>query len=176
MLIIHTSFFPPESSAPQITVDDIDETPSQTNKDIKESASDYVNYVFGKKKKLEMPDLNTVIIRGFLYRKATFGWDRVWVCLTEENTLFLAANDATKKVLQSLQVTEGVKIEPKKGSDKYPHCMLITGGKFKEALATDVKMEFDTWRLCLEQAAGGGAEIQELLSEDEDGGKALAAS
>ena len=81
----------------------------------------------------------------------------------------MSANESSKKVIQTFQVDLETKIEKKKGSDKYPHGVTIMAGKAKETLATDSKSDYSNWIDFLEGATGS-AEIQELLSEDEDAG------
>ena len=117
-----------------------------------------------------MPDASVAAMKGNLYKKGTFGWDRVWGLFTHDNVIFLSTNETSKKVIQMIQVTSESKIEKKKGSDKYPHAVTISAGKIKETLASDSEAEFGGWIYYLEHAAGC-AEIQELLSEDEGEGK-----
>ena len=138
---------------------------------IKESLS-YENFSFGgkKNKKQEMPDQNTVQMKGYLYKKGKFGWDKVWVVLTYDNTIFMSTNETTKKVSGIIPIGPESKVEEKKSPDKkYPHGLCVASGKSKETLATDSASDFKLWLTYLKQAAGG-ADIQELLSEDEEAG------
>lgn len=117
-----------------------------------------------------MPDVSIATMKGNLYKKGTFGWDRVWVLFTHDNVIFISANETSKKVIQMIPVTSESKIEKKKGPDKHPHAVTISAGKIKETLASESETEFGGWMYYLEHAAGC-AEIQELLSEDEGEGK-----
>lgn len=117
-----------------------------------------------------MPESSTVQAQSYMFKKGKIGWDRVWVVMTYSNIVFMSANETSKKIIQSVAITTDSKIEKKKGSDKYPHGIVMTSGRVKELIATDSKSDFQNWMAFLERAAGC-TEIQELLSEDEDGGK-----
>ncbi|XP_019849255.1 PREDICTED: uncharacterized protein LOC109580477 [Amphimedon queenslandica] len=140
---------------------------------IKESLS-YENFSFGgKKKKQEMPDPSTAQMKGYLYKKGKFGWDKVWVVLTYDNSLFMSTNETSKKVSGVIPLGPESKVEEKKINDKkYPHALWLASGKSKETFATDSASDFNLWLTFLKQASGN-ADIQELLSEDEDAGGEL---
>jgi hypothetical protein len=170
---------PPEENStdapevPEINVLEVEPIPEeiptpthQTLPNIKESRS-YENIVPGKKKKQEMPEPTSFQATGYFFKKATIGWDKVWLGLTFDNGLYMSQSETSKKIIQMIPIAVETKLEKKKGSDKYPHGVIINTGKGKDMLATDSKKDFDYWMSYLEQATGS-AEIMELLSEDED--------
>ena len=161
------------AAVPQITVS-VDEEggtgKGEGTPNIKESLS-YENFSFGgKKKKQEMPDPSSAQMKGYLYKKGKIGWDKVWIVLTYDNSLFMSTNETSKKVSGIIPLGPESKVEEKKSTDKkYSHALWLASGKSKETFATDSASDFKLWLTFLKQASGN-ADIQELLSEDEDGG------
>ena len=121
--------------------------------------------------KKEMPDFRSAQVKGYMFKKGSFGkWEKIWMGLSHDNTLYIAANDTSKKVLGTIAISSDTKIERKKGSEKLPHALLIVSGKSKDTFATASLQDYSMWVYCLEQASAGPNDIQELLSEDEDDG------
>lgn len=117
-----------------------------------------------------MPDPSTAQMKGYLYKKGKFGWDKMWVVLMYDNSLFMSTNETSKKVSAVIPLGPESKVEEKKSTDKkYPHALWLASGKSKETFATDSASDFKLWLTFLKQASGN-ADIQELLSEDEDAG------
>ncbi len=115
-----------------------------------------------------MPDPASSQAKGYMYKKGTFGkWDRVWMMLTTDNILYIGPSETSKKVQGCVPITPDTKVERKKGSEKFPHAVLVTAGKSKDMFATDSLQDYSFWLYCLETATSG---ITELLSEDEDDG------
>ena len=124
----------------------------------------------GLKKKKEMPDFSAAQVKGYMFKKGTFGkWERVWMGLGNDNVLYISTNETSKKVQGTVVITPDTKIEKKKGSERLPHALQVLTGKSKDTFATDSLKDFTMWVFCLEQATGPN-DIQELLSEDEDDG------
>lgn len=153
---------PNSPAIPQIVVPEEEEKPKSN---IRESVS-YENFVPGKKKK-EMPDPSTAQVKGYMYKKGKFGWDKCWVLLSNDNVVYIAPNESSKRIQSLIPITVETKVDRKKGSDKFPHAVQITSGKTKDTFATDSLPDYSMWIYCLENACGC-ADIQELLSEDED--------
>lgn len=133
----------------------------------------YENFSPGgqKKNKKEMPDFSSAQVKGYIYKKGTFGkWEKIWMGLAHDNTLYITTNESNKKIHGTIPITPETKIEKKKGSEKLPHALLIVSGKSKDTFATDSLQDYTMWIYCLEQASAGPNDIQELLSEDEDDG------
>ena len=125
-----------------------------------------------KKKKatgLEMPSLAVITMKGYLYQKGTFSWDKKWCVFTADNTLYIATSETSQRPNTVLVITTDSKVQRKNGPDKCRHAVSLAAGGKKEQLGTDSETDFTSWIDLLEQAAGC-AQIQELLSEDEDGG------
>ena len=114
-----------------------------------------------------MPDSSTAQVKGYMYKKGKFGWDKCWVLLTNDNVVYIAPNETSKKIQSLIAITVETKVERKKGSDRFPHAVQITSGKTKDTFATDSLQDYSMWIYCLENACGC-SDIQELLSEDED--------
>lgn len=132
-------------------------------------SSSYENIAFDKRRRKIMPEISACLVRSCLYRKGTFGWDKVWCVLTQDNTLYITNSESSKKPQQVLSIGLQSKVEKKRGTDKYPNVLqLMVGGK-RELLASDNTTEFLRW-LSLLETATGCANIEELLSEDEGGG------
>ena len=125
-----------------------------------------------KKKKAtgpEMPSPAVITMKSYLYQKGTFSWDKKWCVFTADNTLYIANSETSQRPNTVLSITTDSKVQRKNGPDKCRHAVLLVSGGKKEQLGTDSETEFSSWIDLLEQAAGC-AQIQELLSEDEDDG------
>ena len=166
-------------AAPQITVSvDNESSPgpaASLGGNIRESVStENLSKKKEKKKKQagpEMPPATVVTMKGILYQKATFSWDKRWCVFTTDNTLYVASSESSQRPNAVLAITTDSKVQRRNGPDKYRHAVqvqVVPGGK-KELFATDSESDFTSWIGLLEQAAGC-AQIQELLSEDEEDG------
>ena len=176
----------PQTSAdgdmvPQITVSPEEGgaplSPTTPQSSLRESVStENLSKKKEKKKKQagpEMPPATVITMKGALYQKATFSWDKRWCVFTTDTVLYIASSEASQRPLAVLPITTDSKVVRKKGPDRYRHAVQLVAGGKKELMATDSESEFNTWIDLLESAAGC-AQIQELLSEDEeDGGEVV---
>ncbi len=175
-IIINTIIIIIDVDIPQITVSSSQEgsPEKQPGPNIRNSVS-YENFSSPsnqkKSSRKEMPDFSSAQVKGYLYKKGTFGkWEKIWMGLGHDNTLYITTNESSKKITGTILITSDTKIEKKRGSDKLPHAMLIVTGKSKETFSTNSLQDYTMWLYCLEQASAGPNDIQELLSEDEDDG------
>lgn len=164
---------------PRITIspegdDNGDLTQSSLLGSIKQSVStENISKKKDKKKKKqtgpEMPPATVITMKSILYQKATLKWDKRWCVFTADKSLYIAASETSTNALSVMTVTTDSKVVRKNGPDKYPHAVMLNCGGKKELLATENQSDFDSWISLLETAAGV-AQIQELLSEDEEDG------
>ena len=174
LLLLFTVIISTDNDIPQITVSSSQEgsPQKQTAHNIRNSVS-YENFnspAGQKKAKKEMPDFSSAQVKGYLYKKGTFGkWEKIWMGLGHDNSLYITTNESNKKITGTVAITSDTKIEKKRGSDKLPHALVVNNGKSKDTFATDLLQDYTMWIYCLEQASAVN-DIQELLSGDEDDG------
>ena len=134
----------------------------------------YENVVYDKRKRKVMPEASVCLLRSYFYRKGTFGWDRVWCMLTHDNMLYVSSSESSKKPQLVLPIDLQSKVEKRRGTEKHPHGLQLTVGGKREMLASDNEADYLKLMSLLETATGV-ADIEELLSEDEGGGKNVCA-